>query len=299
MGRRRMPGRRLLTGAAVALLALGLVGCDPLATPGGEAPLRYRDDVFTTVTTTPNITYGSAVDQDGHTVTLRLDMYQPAGDTVTARPAIVWVHGGSFCCGSKTSLELVEEANAFARKGYVNVSIDYRLVDDGCTPGADLGRCITAIGHAREDAQTAVRFLRSQATTYRIDPDRIAIGGTSAGAITALNVGYSPENPGVGQHQGFSSAVRAAQSISGAELSSGPINAGDAPALLFHGTDDPVVPYSWATATVDRAGAAGLLAVLRTWEGDGHVPYAQHRTQILEETRNFFYWQLDLAHAAR
>jgi acetyl esterase/lipase len=299
MVRRRMPGHRLLTGAAVTLLAFVLVGCDPLATPGGEAPLRYRDDVFTTVTRTTNITYGSAVDQDGLTVTLRLDMYEPAGDTVTARPAVVWVHGGSFCCGSKTSPELVEEANAFARKGYVTVSIDYRLVEDGCTPGADLGRCITAIGHAREDAQTAVRFLRSQAATYRIDPDRIAIGGSSAGAITALNVGYSPENPGPGQHQGFSSAVRAVQSISGAELASGPINAGDAPALLFHGTNDGLVPYSWATDTVDRATGAGLLAVLRTWEGAGHVPYSQHRTQILDETRNFFYSQLDLAHAAR
>jgi acetyl esterase/lipase len=300
MGRRLMPcQRRVLGGAAAALLALVLVGCDPLATPPGEAPLRYRDDLFATVTRTSNITYGSAVNQDGQTVTLRLDLYEPAGDTVTARPAIVWVHGGSFCCGSKTSPELVEEANAFARKGYVNVSIDYRLVPNGCAPGADLGRCITAIGQAREDAQTAVRFLRSQAANFRIDPDRIAIGGTSAGAITALNVGYSPENPGSGQHQGFSSAVRAVQSLSGAQIASGPIDAGDAPALLFHGTNDALVPYSWATATVDQATAAGLLAVLRTWEGEGHVPYSQHRTQILDETRNFFYWRLDLAHAAR
>ena len=38
---------------------------------------------------------------------------------------------------------------------------------------------------------------------------------------------------------------------------------------------------------------------MRAWEGGGHVPYTQHRTQILEETRNFFYWRLDLADAAR
>lgn len=298
MGRHRTPGCRLLTGAVAVVLALLLVGCDPLATPGGEAPLRYRDDVFTSVTKTSNITYGSAVNQDGQTVTLRLDMYQPAGDTVTARPAIVWVHGGSFCCGSKTSTEIVDEANVFARKGYVTVSIDYRLASGGCTT-ADIVRCVTAIGHAREDAQTAVRFLRSQASAYRIDPDRIAIGGSSAGAITALNVGYSPENPGPGDHQGFSSAVRAVQSISGAQLASGPINAGDAPALMFHNTNDPLVSYSWATTTVDQARAAGLLVVLRTWEGSGHVPYSTHRTQILDETRNFFYHRLDLANAAR
>jgi acetyl esterase/lipase len=290
--------RRLFIAAALPLL-LVLVACDPLATPTGPAPLRYRDDVFSSVTKTADVTYGTAVDQDGRTVTLKLDLYQPTGDTVTARPAIVWVHGGSFCCGNKSSAELVDEANVFARKGYVNVSIDYRLASGGCTGSADLNTCLTAIVQAREDAQTAVRFLRQKATTYRIDPTRIAIGGSSAGAITALNVGYTPENPGPGDHQGFSSAVRAVQSISGAELVSGPIGAGDAPALLFHGTNDALVPYAWAQSTVDRATEAGLLALLRTWEGGGHVPYAEHRTQILDETRNFFYSQMDLAHAAR
>jgi acetyl esterase/lipase len=288
--------RRVFVGTAWLLLVA--TACSPLAPPVGPAPLRYRDDVFTSVTKTADITYGSAVDQTGRTVTLRLDLYQPTGDTVTSRPAIVWVHGGSFRSGSKSSPELVDEANTFARKGYVNVSIDYRLVSSGC-PGTDLVACITAINHARQDAQTAVRFLRANAARYRIDPDRIAIGGSSAGAITALNVGYSPENPGPGDHQGYSSAVRAVQSISGGELASGPINAGDAPALLFHGTADQIVPLSWAQSTVDRATAAGLLVVLRTWEGAGHVPYAEHRDQILEETRNFFYSQMDLANAAR
>ena len=46
-----------------------------------------------------------------------------------------------------------------------------------------------------------------------------------------------------------------------------------------------------------RARAAGDKAILRTWEGEGHVPYVQNRTQIIDETRNFFYRQLDLADA--
>jgi acetyl esterase/lipase len=281
------------------LLVLVVTGCDPLATPEGPAPLRYRDDVFTNVTPTSDITYGTAVDQSGAEVALELDLYEPTGDTVASRPAIVWVHGGSFCCGSKRSAEIVDEANTFARKGYVTVSIEYRLAPGGCTGSVPLAVCITAIQHAREDAQTAVRFLRAEAATYGIDPTRIAIGGSSAGAITALNVGYSPENPGPGDHQGFDSSVRAVQSLSGAELASGPIGAGDAPALLFHGTADPLVPLAWAQSTVDRAEVADLLVVLRTWEGGGHVPYSAHRTQILDETRNFFYSQMDLADAAR
>jgi para-nitrobenzyl esterase len=290
--------RRVYACLAV-LLALVVTGCDPLATPEGPAPLRYRDDVFTGVTRTNDITYGSAIDQTGATVSLELDLYQPTGDTVTSRPAIVWVHGGSFAQGTKRSPELVEEANYFARKGFVSVSIEYRLVDGGCTGEVPVSVCITAIIQARQDAQTAVRFLRAEADTYRIDPTRIAIGGTSAGAMTALNVGYTPEDPGPGAHQGFDSSVRAVQSLSGSQLASGPINAGDAPALLFHGTADVVVPYAWAESTVQLAQDAGLIAVLRSWEGDEHVPYVQHRTQILTETRNFFYSQMDLANAAR
>lgn len=290
--------RRLLVVLAF-LLVFVTAACDPLATPSGPAPLRYRDDVFSTVTKTADITYGSAENLSGQTVTLKMDLYRPAGDTVTSRPAIVWVHGGSFCCGSKTSPEIVDQANVFARKGYVTASISYRLEPGGCTGSVPVQTCIGAVGEAREDAQTAVRFLRSQATNYGIDTTRIAIGGTSAGAITALNVGYTPDNPGTGDHQGYSSSVRAVQSLSGGMLASGPIDAGDAPALLFHGTADNLVPYSWAVATTDQAKAAGLVAVLRTWEGAGHVPYTQNRQQILDETRNFFYSQMNLANAAR
>jgi predicted esterase len=142
-----------------------------------------------------------------------------------------------------------------------------------------------------QDAQTAVRFLRANAATYGIDPTRIAIGGSSAGAITALNVGYATsEDP--------ASAVRAAVSLSGANLLSN-ISAGDAPALLFHGTADPLVPYQWAVNTVNLATAAHLDVFLETWPGAGHVPYVKFRDQILSQTSNFLWWEMDLKHAAQ
>jgi fermentation-respiration switch protein FrsA (DUF1100 family) len=68
--------------------------------------------------------------------------------------------------------------------------------------------------------------------------------------------------------------------------------------LLFHGTADPLVPYAWAQSTVQKATDAGLVAILRTWIGAGHVPYLQHRRQILNQTGNFFYRHLHLARAA-
>jgi predicted esterase len=274
----------------VALFVIVAAGCDwPNITPPGTAPVRYRDPIFNAVTVTSNVTYGSAVNLSNQTITLRLDMYQPTGDTVTSRPAIVWVHGGSFCCGSKTSPELVDEATTFSKEGYLNVSIDYRLESPGCSGSGS--NCVPAIQEAAADAQTAVRFLRTNAATYGIDPNRIAIGGSSAGAITALNVGYSSsEDP--------SARVRAALSISGAQLVVGTISPGDAPALDFHCTTDPLVQYQWAVDTINRAKAQGLDAFLESWNETCHVPYAEHRQQILDQSRNFLWWEMDLTHAA-
>ena len=278
----------------VKTLAVIAAGCDlPNLVPPGTAPQRYRDPIFTAgqVVKTTDVVYGSAQNIAGQTVSLKLDVYAPpASDTVSQRPAVVWIHGGSFSSGDKTSPELVDEATTFAQKGYVNVSINYRLEPGGCSAGGVTVSCLTAIREAKEDGQTAVAWLRTQASTYGVDGTRIAVAGTSAGAITAAQVGYATsETPAAG--------VRAAVALSGANVLS-PISAGDAPALFFHGTADPLVPYQWAVNTVNAAHAAQLSAFLETWPGEGHVPYLQHRDQILTQTRNFLWWTMNLAQAA-
>lgn len=297
--RARRPGGRIVA-TAVAVLALVALatGCDiQRLVPEGDAPLRYRDEVFSQVTKTSNVAYGNAIDEDGDPVTLLLDVYEPTGDAVTARPAIVWVHGGSFRAGNKSSAEIVDEANIFARKGYVNVAINYRLSATGCVPGAPPAVCSAAILNAKHDAQAAVRYLRANADALGVDVDRIAIAGTSAGAITALNVGFSPDDPGSSGNPGHSSAVKASVSLSGAALGTAP-DPGEAAALLFHGTNDVLVPYFLAQGTAENAKAAGVGGYLTTWEGQGHVPYLQNRTQIIDETTNFLYHTLRLALAA-
>ena len=161
----------------IAIAAVTLVGgaCTPFRFPSGAAPMRYRDEVFSNVTLTSDIPYGagSAVDQDGHTDLLRTDIYEPTGDTVTARPAIVWVHGGSFRAGDKTSGEIVDEATVFAKKGFVNFSITYRLTDAGCSASAPGTQCVDEINDAMHDAQAAVRWVRANAATYGVDPTQI------------------------------------------------------------------------------------------------------------------------------
>lgn len=288
--------RRLMFSVFAVLAVIGVAGCE-LRTiePPGEGVVRYRDEVFSEVQRTNGIVYGSAVKQDGTTISLALDLYRPVGDDVSARPLIIFVHGGSFCCGSRTSPEIVDQANVFARKGYVTASISYRLSPGGCT--AITVECITAIRHAREDGQAAVRFFRRHAATYGIDVQRIAIGGSSAGAITALEVAFGPEEVGDSGNPGYDSSVDAAVSLSGAKIIMQP-ERGEAPALLFHGTADTLVPYAWAVGTADASEAAGHHLELVSWTGDGHVPYVTRRQQILDETTNFLWWTLNLANAA-
>ena len=258
---------------------------------GAAAKVRYKDAIFSSVSTKTDIVYGTATNAQKHKVALTFDLYTPpATDKVTSRAAIVWVHGGGFSGGDKTSPEIVDEANTFAKQGFVNISIKYRLEPGGCSAANPTNSCVVAIKEAMQDAQTAVRFLRTHAQKYGIDPTRIAIGGSSAGAITAANVGYaSSEQP--------ASGVRVVLSLSGANLL-GTVSRGDAAALFFHGTKDPLVPYSWAVRTVNQAKAKHLVVTLVTWKGAGHVPYVQFRTQILNDSTSFLYKNMDLAHAA-
>lgn len=274
----------------VAIVVFALSGC-LLGPIEGEGPLRYRDHVFGSVVTTADQVYGSAVAQDGTPVTLRYDLREPAGDDADVRPLVIFVHGGSFRSGSRTSGEIVDQATDLSRKGYVTASISYRLSAQGCT--VINAACIESIVDATEDAQAAVRYFRANAASFRIDPDRIAISGTSAGAITALNVGYGAVVPGNSGTPGPSSAVRAAVSLSGARLL-GTCDAGDAPALLFHGSSDFVVPYAWAQSTISCARDGGTWSRLITWSGEGHVPYVAHRQEVIDTQTTFLFHSLQV-----
>jgi dienelactone hydrolase len=294
------PAASRLTALIVAIVAVAvLTGCS-LPPPPGASPLRYRDQVFNSVSVTRDVQYGSAPDRAGNQVALKLDLYQPVGDTQTKRPVVIWVHGGSFCCGDKVAADMVDLSNTFAKLGYVSASINYRLLaSSACDGNSVTADCITAAFAAQHDAQAAVRWFRANAATYGVDPTRIGIGGSSAGAVTSVAVGVNSEDPGDSGNPGFSSKVGGFMSLSGGlpPAYESYINRGDAPGLFFHGTADSVVPYQWAVGTATAMLKAGVGALLETLDGAGHVPYNQYHDQIVSQSDYFFYDFLDLAHA--
>ncbi len=283
------------------VVALVVSGCALIPAPPGPAPLRYRDEIFSGVDTTADLTYGSAPGLDGTAHDLRLDLYEPHGDTASVRPAVVLVHSGAFSFGNKDSAELVDLAGALGRRGIVSVSINYRLLAPaGCTgTNGTSPTCLTAASAAQHDAQAAVRWLRANQTRYRIDADRIAMAGSSAGGITALLAAYRSDDPGTSGNPAPSSAIGAAISLSGgvpdAASYTGP---GDAPALLFHGTADTIIPFAWSVETAVASLSAGIYVNLQPFADAGHVPYTQFRDQIVTQTVNFLYQQLHLDSAA-
>jgi acetyl esterase/lipase len=262
-----------------ALAALGVAASGtPAATvpkPPGKPPLRYRDAVFSHVSVQRDVVYGG--DQ-------KLDLYMPSGDRTKARPVVVWIHGGGFRAGNKSNRNVVELATAFAQRGYVAASIDYRLLAQGVVCGGTATpppQCAGAAVAARDDAQAAIGWLRAHAKALRIDRSRVAVGGTSAGAVTSLLVGTQP-----------GTKVRAAVSISGL-LPGGSFTRNDAPTLFFHGTDDQTVSYAGARATAEAMATAGIPVVFETLQGAGHVPW-QYRSRFITHSAYFLYDHLGL-----
>lgn len=171
--------------------ATGTTGVSDAFSLSTPFPNRYYNEIFTSYTTTSDIIYGTATNSDGSTATLTLDLYQPTGDTGKSRAAIIFVHGGAFTGGDKdqgSNAELF--AKSYALRGYVTASINYRLQTKN-------NKGYVAINDQLKttyDAKAAIRWLRANATNYGVDPNRIAIGGSSAGAAISAQVAYDNED---------------------------------------------------------------------------------------------------------
>lgn len=280
---------------AVALvIASVLAGCG-LEPPPGDAPLRYRDAIFTNVTRTDNISYGSAVGVNSTTEDLKLDLFRPSGDTHAARPAMVWIHGGGFKQGDKSSGASI--ATYLAQRGYVAVSINYRLTSPTVCAAAPEPKplpCTSPALAAQHDAQAAVRWLRRHAATYNIDPNKIAAGGGSAGGVTTVRLATDPEHPGTSGNPGYPSEIQSAVSVSGGLPVNDTITPGDAPTLFLHGNKDNVVPIDWAISNVHAMNDAGVPAYLYPFVGAGHGLFGDPvvRAKGYEQTNYWLYYTL-------
>jgi predicted esterase len=218
---------------------------------------RYLDVTFPEVQVDRDIAYRDTADARGNPVRLTLDVYRPVGDTASSRPVVMWMHGGFFSGGDKSNGARI--ASDYAQRGYVAVSINYRL-----RPFASQWRdTYLASLDAYDDAVAAAAWLRLHAAEYGIDPGVIVAAGFSAGAVTATNLAVLP-----GERGPATSPVAAAIPESGL-LYTAP-EAGDPPIQAFHGTDDTVTPFESMARVCDLAAEVGVGCDLVSYAGGDH-----------------------------
>jgi len=200
----------------------------------------------------------------------QMDLYLPAAGAHPA-PLLIWIHGGGWRTGDKSQITgfngpsvkapkpgpcrtvvevQVPDLAELLAKGYAVAAVNYRLTSN---PVA-----------AAQDAKAAVRFLRANAQHFRLDPDRFAAWGDSAGGYSAIILGVTAGRPTVFDdprlgNAGVSAAVQAVVDDFGAsELNDmpGPYTAGEdpfpyiasakpgsiPPFRIAHGDADTVLP---------------------------------------------------------
>lgn len=280
---------------------------------------RFLSRSFESIQTDTTIVYGNADYWDDGNLgwgvyepeDISLDLYQPASDTMEKRPLVIALFGGAFLKGSPDRPDIVAWCDSLAHYGYVAAAIDYRTgfnpAGSGGTDGPDVG-LKRAAWRAIQDGRAAVRFFKEMHDVYNIDTTQIFLLGNSAGAITALHVGYmnpddwlpeageylsgtSPNNYDLGcldcstsldGHHDHSVEVAGIISLWGATLDLAYFEeTEDIPVMLVHGTDDGIVPYG--TGSPFNMGTEWQV----TFDTHGSLPIHQ-RLDSLGKTHEFY-----------
>ena len=290
---------------------------------------RYQTEIFSSCSNV-EIEYTDIHDWDFLNPGLKMDVYTPDGDTFTQRPLIIFAHGGVFIGGDKNNFMMVELCEAFAKRGYVTASIQYRLTD--ATNLLDSMQMLQTVVNGISDFKAAIRYFRmdvlQNGNSFGIDPDQIYVGGYSAGAILASNLAFMNDTAGIPPYllsiingtgglegnsgnDGYSSEVKGVVNIAGAVYKTSYIDVNDVPIISIHATDDMTVPYGCDHAisgtfgsllvkicgsgkiheTTDLLGIYDSLYVFNT--GGHSAPVLQLETVSIPVVSDFLYTTLD------
>lgn len=214
-----------------------------------------------------------------------MDVYVPDGAGPHA--GVMLVHGGAWIGGSKS--EYSQAADRLARSGWVAATIDYRFVPDGTYP------------KIVQDCICAMSFLRAHAADYKLDPDRLAVMGYSAGGHLVSVLGASSDEPmhqpdcksgptkppravvsGAGWHDFRGQTADLFEEVVGVKESDDPapwtaispvthVKPGLPPFLFVNGTQDVFVHMHQARTMRDALLAAGNDASILEVAGGGHL----------------------------
>lgn len=217
-------------------------------------------------------------------IDLQLELFSPTGNNLPIqKPALVLIHGGGFTGGNRFNSRLIQLCKDMAKRGWVCVSIDYRLMGDQpildpmitdtqwwsslpVMTEQEFNKA-TAVAAATEDSLAAYQWLIANAETLGIDPTKIAIGGSSAGAATSLLVGYFLDDLQLLNKGDISAVIDMWGSL---QVETTYIQSDDPALFITHGSNDTVVPTTKAYELSDRAASIQLPHQIYIIDNAGH-----------------------------
>ncbi|RNC86911.1 MAG: alpha/beta hydrolase [Winogradskyella sp.] len=302
--------KRIFTLSSIFILAI--FSCnnddDQIVVSNQEIPVVKQIETYQVIEE-KNITYAEGLSHESFNspnftvMPIKLDVYYP-NNNETNRPVFMFIHGGAFENGSKEQAAIVNIANYYASRGWVFVSIDYRLKNDfGTVPtewanvaailpvSEDDRASFNAMYPAQRDAKAALRWIIANKENYNINTDYITVGGASAGANTAKGIVVSDPNDFTNEIStvqdptlsttnleeiyqvativdfwGGQSVTDAFELVYGRDL----FDNNDPALYKAHSTDDPTVPYSSALELQQVYTSIGVTMRLDTLQDAGH-----------------------------
>jgi acetyl esterase/lipase len=234
------------------------------------------------VTVEKNLSYSSV--RKGRSTSF--DLYQPAEDSTSLRPLILWMHGGGFKFGSKDATEIRLWSNSFARRGYVCAAINYPLGSKNLSFSFSglVKNCYRAV----QDVRQAITFFENNAARFRIDTNRIILAGNSAGGMIALQAAYSNNAQLIGLLGGdapfpgkdiaqSAGPIAAVINFWGGIFNTEWLRSARIPIVSVHGDRDKIVPYDhkgyplYGSLPIhQKADSLHIPNRLKTYEGYSH-----------------------------
>jgi len=227
---------------------------------------RYQTEIFSSVSVA-TVNYSDVYTDAYH----EMDIYTPDTDTVTDRPVVFYMHGGSFYGGDKSLTDCVDFCTSMAKRGYVAISLNYRLTNQVLLFLSNQEHQYGTVLQAVADAKAGIRYMKKDfatGNTLGIDTSAIYVGGYSAGAVLAIHLAYIdnisdlPTSPtdvqslvttamggtleGDAGNIGYSSKIHGVYSFAGGINDLVWIDSNDEPLVSIHGDADATVSYNCA-----------------------------------------------------
>lgn len=222
-----------------------------------------------------------------------LDLYLPYRNKNEKIPVIIFVHGGGFSGGDKSSP--VNFFHAMAERGYAVLSVNYRLYlkhhkITGASARANMSRGLPpggrfhpgmqkAIQTATEDLFQVLKWVKLEQDKYHFDLERVSLAGGSAGAMAILNLAYASGQDVL--------PIWATINLWGGLQDATIIQKKAPPLLTFHGDKDDVIHVDYAYALDQRMKDLGLISEQHILKGKGHAQYTLIHQEYMNTIAKF------------